>query len=56
MNKIQLAVPTLILGAGIPASGKTTFSRELVRYVYDAFLFDKDTINFLYHPVYSEPQ
>ncbi len=44
MDKIELKVPTLIFGAGIAASGKTTFLRELTRHVYDAFLIDKDTI------------
>lgn len=44
MEKIKLDVPTLILGAGIAASGKTTFFRELAKYVYDAFLIDKDTV------------
>ena len=52
MEKIILNSPTLILGAGIAASGKTTFLRELVTYVYDAFLLDKDTIKeaFLLRP------
>lgn len=44
MEKIILDAPTLILGAGIAASGKTNFLRELVQYIYDAFLLDKDTI------------
>lgn len=53
MEKIRLDTPTLILGAGIAASGKTTFLRELVQYVYDAFLLDKDTVKeaFLLTPI-----
>ncbi len=55
MEKIRLDTPTLILGAGIAASGKTTFLRELVKYVYDAFLIDKDTVKeaFLLKPAVS---
>lgn len=44
MNKIELGVPTLILLAGVSASGKTTLSRELARNVYDVARIDKDTI------------
>lgn len=56
MNKIQLPLPTLILGAGIAASGKTTFLRELVKYIDDAFLLDKDTLNraFLLRPTIND--
>lgn len=45
MSKIELEVPTLILVAGVSASGKTTLSRELARSVYDVAPIDKDTIN-----------
>lgn len=44
LEKIKLEIPTLIFGAGIAASGKTTFLREVVKHIYDAFLIDKDTI------------
>lgn len=44
MDKVELKIPTLIFGAGIAASGKTTFLGELVKYIYDAFLVDKDAL------------
>ena len=56
MDKIKLAVPTLIMSVGVSASGKTTFFKELVKLVYDTFLIDKDTINnaFLLKPVIND--
>lgn len=45
MSKIELEIPTLILVAGVSASGKTTLSKELARSVYDVAPIDKDTIN-----------
>ena len=45
MDKIQLETPTLILGGGIAGSGRRAVLKELVKYVSDAFLIHKDTIN-----------
>lgn len=44
-NRITLPSPTLILLAGISATGKTTTGKPLARTVYDAFYIDKDLIN-----------
>ena len=45
MEKISLDTPTLIFCAGRPASGKTTYSRELTKFVHDSVYICKDTIN-----------
>jgi adenylate kinase len=45
MSNVKLDNPTLILGTGICASGKTTVLREVNKRVYDTFLIDKDIIN-----------
>lgn len=54
MSKIELEIPTLILVAGVSASGKTTLSRELSRMVYDVAPIDKDTINEAFLATHSE--
>jgi len=45
MQKIELETPTLILLAGISASGKTHFAAALMKHLYDALIINKDTIN-----------
>jgi predicted kinase len=45
MEKIELDVPTLILGAGISGSGKTVIMTEVARNVLNSVYISKDTIN-----------
>ena len=56
MKKLSLENPTLILMAGISASGKTIFTKELTKMITDSFVIDKDTINeaFLFEHIDSE--
>jgi predicted kinase len=48
MNRIELSTPTLILGVGIGASGKSTLLRELARRIANPVYIDKDTINYAF--------
>lgn len=44
-EKFILSRPTVILGCGISASGKTVFLTQLMQRVYDTFWINKDVIN-----------
>ena len=45
METVKLPKPTLILGAGIPSTGKSMFLRALIPYIQDGLLVDKDILN-----------
>ena len=44
-NKVTLPEPTLILLAGISATGKTTTGKPVARAIYDTLYVDKDIVN-----------
>jgi hypothetical protein len=44
MERIFLNEPTLMFGCGAASVGKSTFFRELIKYVDDAFIVEKDVI------------
>lgn len=54
MNKVELSSPTLILLAGVVASGKTTFSHQLAGHIGDIVPIDKDVINDAFLSTHSE--
>ena len=56
MNRFVLDRPTLILGAGIAGTGKSTTLKLLARMLVDAVYIDKDVINdsFLWKPKEGE--
>lgn len=43
-EKVTLKKPTLIIGAGVSATGKTTHLLRLAKIITDSFWIDKDTI------------
>jgi len=45
MQQVKLDIPTLVLGAGIAGSGKTTILKEVVPRVRDSLYVQKDSIN-----------
>lgn len=45
MEKVEISQPTLVFMAGRPSSGKSTFIRQVLPYVKNLFLIDKDTLN-----------
>lgn len=54
VNKTELPFPTLILLAGVSASGKTTFSNDLAGHIWDIAPIDKDVVNDAFLSTHSQ--